>query len=42
MGEAKRRKDQGLPPKNKQYKGKATGFAQLKNSAHSQSKKKIT
>ena len=42
MGEAKRRKDQGLPPKNKQSKGKASGFAQLNNSAHSQSKKKIT
>ena len=42
MGEAKRRKDQGLPPKNKQSKGKVSGFAQLKNSAHSQSKKKIT
>ena len=41
MGEAKRRKDQGLPPKNKQSKGKASGFAQLKNSAHSQSKKKV-
>ena len=35
MGEAKRRKDQGLPPKKKKY----SGFGEQKNSIQSQSKR---